>query len=75
MENQVVNHCKKQYEVIVPYSENGTENGLEVIKVNEILYNVYRLPRPAKNETDLWCVIVNNVRYRSLANFLKSLKK
>ena len=66
-------HCKREYKVVVPYTDNGLNNGIEVIEVNGNIYKVERLPRPAKNESDLMCVYVNNIRYSSFAKFLKSV--
>jgi hypothetical protein len=71
---KTVKHCKNEYKVIVPYSDNGIENGIEIIEAKGNQYKIERLPRPTKNETDLMCVFVDGVRYRSLAFFLKQLK-
>jgi hypothetical protein len=68
-----IKHCKREYKVITPHSDNGIYNGIEVIEVKGNIYNVERLPRPAKNESELMCVIVNNIRYNSFAKFLKTL--
>jgi len=73
MTTQIIKHCKKEYKVITAYSDNGLNNGIEVIDVKGAIYKVERLPRPAKNETELMCVIVNGIRYSSFAKFLKSI--
>ncbi len=72
MKNQI-KHCKKSYTVVKPYTDNGSKNGIEIIDVSGVIYVVERLPRPAKNESDLMCVIVMGKRYPSLANFLKQV--
>ena len=71
--NTTTKHCKREYTIITPYTDNGLNNGIEIIEVNGNTYIVERLPRPAKNESDLMCVIVKNVRYSSFAKFLKSI--
>ena len=64
-----IKHCKLTYKVLIPYE--GT-TGKEVIEFNGVEYVIERLPRPAKNESDLMCVFVSGRRYRSFANFLKT---
>jgi len=66
----VVKHCKKEYTVLIPYSDKTNE---EVISTKGKEYKIVRLPRPAKNESDLMCVFVDGIRYPSFAKFLKTL--
>ena len=71
--NKKIKHCKRSYTVVNEYRDNGSKNGIEIIDVSGVIYVVERLPRPANNERDLMCVIVNGKRYPSLANFLKQV--
>jgi len=63
-------HCKREYKVIIPYSEI---TNIEIIDVNGKEYKVIRLPRPTKTESELMCVFVEGIKYNSLAKFLKSI--
>jgi hypothetical protein len=65
-----IKHCKKQYSVIVPYTE---QSNTEVIQVNGINYTINRLPRPTKTVAELYYVFVDGIRYTTFAKFLKSI--
>jgi len=68
-----IKHCKREYKVLTPYSDNGENYGIEVIEVKGKIYKIERVPRPAKNITELFAVFVDGVRYNTFAKFLKSL--
>jgi hypothetical protein len=63
-----VSHSKIQYSVIEEYSDSTFR---QVIKLKDKIYQIDYLPRPCKNESDLRCVFVNNIRYTTFAKFLK----
>ena len=63
-------HCKVNYKVIIPYSD---ETLTQVIEVKGISYEVNYLPRPCKNERDVFAVFHNGVRFSTFAKFLKSV--
>lgn len=68
--NTITKHCKKQYKVLVPYTDAKC---IEVIEVEGKSYEIVRLPRPTKNVTELMCVFVNGIKYPTFAKFLKSI--
>jgi hypothetical protein len=68
--NEIVKHCKKQFKVIIPYSDEGL---IQVIEINGIEYKLEYLPRPCKNYSDLFCVYYQGVRFATLAKFLKTV--
>lgn len=63
-------HCKVNYTIVTPYSD---ETLFQIIDVNGKQYRVDYLPRPCKSVADLYAVIVNGVKYSTLAKFLKSI--
>jgi len=67
---KTIKHCKKQYEVIIPYTDASL---IQVIRVNEKDYKLEYLPRPCKNYAELFSVYHNGVRFSTLAKFLKSV--
>jgi hypothetical protein len=71
MNNTINKHCKVQYQVLVPYSD---DTFTQVIEVNGKTFTIGYLPRPCASVADLYAVIVNGVKYPTLAKFLKSVK-
>jgi hypothetical protein len=65
-------HCKVQYKIVTPYSDNTL---FEIIEVNGINYRLDFLPRPCKTVSDLYCVYYNGIRFSTFAKFLKSINK
>ena len=65
-----IKHCKKEYKVIIPHNEI---TNCETVEVLGEQYEIVRLPRPTKTESELMCVFVKGIRYSTFAKFLKSL--
>ena len=65
-----IKHCKKEYKVIKQYNEI---TNCETVEVLGEQYEIVRLPRPTKTESELMCVFVKGIRYSTFAKFLKSL--
>jgi hypothetical protein len=63
-------HCKQEYKVLVPYSEN---TNIEIIEVKGKVYEIARIPRPCATYGELALVYVNGIKYYSFAKFLKSI--
>lgn len=66
-----IKHCKKQYSVLVKYSEITNS---ETIEFNGVVYEILRNPRPTKEVSELYHVFVNGIKYNTFAKFLKSIK-